>query len=233
MIINTRPEKQARRLGYRIEQAELNYLNIPITDIAQRNFLSKDEISNLKKIEGFEVLIFTSIAAVKYGIKIVQDFISIEDAKFQFMAVGPSTLKALSSHGINAMLPDTYDSAGLMKLCKSMNLKNILVLSASNSEMQLCQYGKEVCYVFSHDVVALKDGVEVLKSSLNQCTKILIYSKFSLDIILKNTEIDSMENLQLILPSNRLVKLLPESLKKNVIVAKSALDEDMFQAIQQ
>ena len=73
MIINTRPEKQARRLGYKIEQAELNYLNIPITDITQRNFLSKDEISNLKKIEEFEVLIFTSIAAVKYGIKIVQD----------------------------------------------------------------------------------------------------------------------------------------------------------------
>ena len=47
MIINTRPEKQARRLGYKIEQAELNYLNIPITDITQRNFLSKDEISNL------------------------------------------------------------------------------------------------------------------------------------------------------------------------------------------
>ena len=49
MIINTRPEKQARRLGYKIEQAELNYSNIPITDITQRNFLSKDEISNLKK----------------------------------------------------------------------------------------------------------------------------------------------------------------------------------------
>ena len=30
MIINTRPEKQARRLGYKIEQAELNYLNIPM-----------------------------------------------------------------------------------------------------------------------------------------------------------------------------------------------------------
>ena len=50
MIINTRPEKQARRLGYKIEQAELNYSNIPITDITQRNFLSKDEISNLKKV---------------------------------------------------------------------------------------------------------------------------------------------------------------------------------------
>ena len=98
MIINTRPEKQARRLGYKIEQAELNYLNIPITDITQRNFLSKDEISNLKKIEEFEVLIFTSIAAVKYGIKIVQDFISIEDAKFLFLAVGTSTSKALLSH---------------------------------------------------------------------------------------------------------------------------------------
>ena len=61
MIINTRPEKQARRLGYKIEQAELNYLNIPITDITQRNFLSKDEISNLKKIEEFEVLILSLI----------------------------------------------------------------------------------------------------------------------------------------------------------------------------
>ena len=196
MIINTRPEKQARRLGYKIEQAELNYLNIPITDITQRNFLSKDEISNLKKIEEFEVLIFTSIAAVKYGIKIVQDFISIEDAKFQFMAVGPSTSKALLSHGINSMLPDTYDSDGLMKLCKSMNFKSILVLSSSNSEMQLSEYGEEVCYVFSHDVIALKNEIEVLRSSLNQCTKILIYSKFSLDIILKNTEIVSMQKLK-------------------------------------
>ena len=233
MIINTRPEKQARRLGYKIEQAELNYLNIPITDITQRNFLSKDEISNLKKIEEFEVLIFTSIAAVKYGIKIVQDFISIEDAKFQFMAVGPSTSKALLSHGINAMLPDTYDSDGLMKLCKSMNLKNILVLSSSNSEMQLNKYSEEVCYVFSHDVIALKDEIEILRSSLNQCTKILIYSKFSLDIILKDTEISSMQNLQCILPSYRLVKLLPESMKKKAIVARSALDEDMLQAIQE
>ena len=233
MIINTRPEKQARRLGYKIEQAELNYLNIPITDITQRNFLSKDEISNLKKIEEFEVLIFTSIAAVKYGIKIVQDFISIEDAKFQFMAVGPSTSKALLSHGINSMLPDTYDSDGLMKLCKSMNFKNILVLSSSNSEMQLSKYGEKVHYVFSHDVIALENQIEVLRSSLNQCTKILIYSKFSLDIILKNTEIGSMQNLQCILPSNRLAKLLPESLKKRAIVAGSALDEDMFQAIQE
>ena len=176
MIINTRPEKQARRLGYKIEQAELNYLNIPITDITQRNFLSKDEINDLKKIEEFEVLIFTSIAAVKYGIKIVQDFISIEDAKFQFMAVGPSTLKALLSHGINAMLPDTYDSDGLMKLCKSMNFKNILVLSSSNTEMQLSKYGEKVHYVFSHDVIALEDEIEVLRSSLNQCTNCLLYT---------------------------------------------------------
>ena len=179
------------------------------------------------------MLIFTSIAAVKYGIKIVQDFISIEDAKFQFMAVGPSTSNALLSHGINAILPDTYDSDGLMKLCKSMNFKNILVLSSSNSEMQLSKYSEKVHYVFSHDVIALENQIGVLRSSLNQCTKILIYSKFSLDIILKNTEIGSMQNLQCILPSYRLVKLLPESLKKRAIVAGSALDEDMFQAIQE
>ena len=33
--------------------------------------------------------------------------------------------------------------------------------------------------------------------------------------------------------SNRLAKLLPESLKKRAIVAGSALDEDMFQAIKE
>ena len=43
MIINTRPENQARRLGYKIEQAELNYLNIPITDITQRSQLQAQE----------------------------------------------------------------------------------------------------------------------------------------------------------------------------------------------
>ena len=42
-----------------------------------------------------------------------------------------------------------------------------------------------------------------------------------------------MQNLQCIVPSNRLIKLLPESLKKRAIVAGSALDEDMFQAIQE
>ena len=114
-----------------------------------------------------------------------------------------------------------------------MNFKNILVLSSSNSEMQLSKYSEKVHYVFSHDVIALENQIGVLRSSLNQCTKILIYSKFSLDIILKNTEIGSMQNLQCILPSYRLVKLLPESLKKRAIVAGSALDEDMFQAIQE
>ena len=80
----------------------------------------------------------------------------------------------------------------------SIAFKNILVLSSSNSEMQLSEYGEEVCYVFSHDVIALKNEIEILRSSLNQCTKILIYSNFSLDIILKNTEICSIKNLQLI-----------------------------------
>ena len=42
-----------------------------------------------------------------------------------------------------------------------------------------------------------------------------------------------MQNLKCILPSYRLVKLLPKSLKKRAIVAGSALDEDMFQAIQE
>ena len=114
-----------------------------------------------------------------------------------------------------------------------MNFKNILVLSSSNSEMQLSEYGDEVRYVFSHDVITLENEIEVLRSSLNECTKLLIYSKFSLDIILKNIEIGSMQDLQCVLPSNRLVKLLPESLKKGAIVAGSALDEDMFQAIQE
>ena len=80
MIINTRPHKQARKLSYKLEALNIEHTSFPLSDIKQRKNLTSADIEILKDIHTFDGIAFTSAAAVKYGIKIVQDFISLENA---------------------------------------------------------------------------------------------------------------------------------------------------------
>lgn len=108
MIINTRPHKQARKLSYKLEALNIEHTSFPLSDIKQRKNLTSADIEILKEIHTFDGIAFTSAAAAKYGIKIVQDFISLEECNAKFLAVGPSTQENLSNHGLSCLIPKEF-----------------------------------------------------------------------------------------------------------------------------
>ncbi len=137
MIINTRPHKQARKLSYKLEALNIEHTSFPLSDIKQRKNLTSADIEILKDIHTFDGIAFTSAAAVKYGIKIVQDFISLEECNAKFLAVGPSTQENLSNHGLNSLIPKEFQSEGLGLLMQDEGLKRVIIFSNSWSEKSI------------------------------------------------------------------------------------------------
>ena len=227
MIINTRPHKQARKLSYKLEALNFEHASFPLSDIKQRKNLTSGDIEILKDIHTFDGIAFTSAAAVMYGIKIVQDFISLEECN----AVGPSTQENLLNHGLDSLIPREFQSEGLGLLMQDERLKRVIIFSNSWSEKSILSNEEtEVVYVASHDLEINYEMVKNLQKELESSENIVfIYSANIFDALTANLSKKALSNTTWIIPSTRIANHVSKVSSK-IVQASSAIDEDMIDA---
>jgi len=193
-------------------------------------------------IEDYEIVIFISANAVKYSL-ISESFLSILPS--ECIAVGPGTAKVLKDFGINNItLPDQNNSEGMLALeqLNSVAGKQILIVKGRGGRTklqdQLRKRGANCHLLDVYCRVARPVNATELLNFLNfEGTRfVTIASTQTLDSLTANLNSVKSENtnkqqLILVVASER-IKIHAEKLDySSIIVAKSATNEAMHQAI--
>jgi uroporphyrinogen-III synthase len=121
-IVITRPREQAKRLALRIEEAGGKSTLYPLLEILPvTNTQSlRDSVARLA---GFDLFIFISPNAVRYGIQAIQ-VAGVSPANLKFAAVGQGSASMLRELGIDKVIAPRhkFDSEALLALPELQNV---------------------------------------------------------------------------------------------------------------
>ncbi|MEK9650151.1 MAG: uroporphyrinogen-III synthase [Gammaproteobacteria bacterium] len=230
MIINTRPEKLSRELNYFAQSNNIEVTNIPLTEIRSKDGLSNDEIEALTKIETFDGIVFTSISACKYGLRKIQDFIEIAEIKSSIFAIGPATRKALVEHGLEAQIPEIYNSEGLAGLLINHGVKNILLVCGTNSESLLEDYlNKKIPKLEAYHISPLRSNINKIRE-LQKKSVILIFNLATFKLVEACYGDLENKNFIWICASQRIADYIDATNFGRTVVAKTPAHQDMLMA---
>jgi len=232
MIVNTRPEKLSRDLNYFAQSNQIEVTNIPLTEISIRKSLSQKEIEHLTKIESFDGIVFTSSSASKYGLRKIQDFMEIAEIKSSIFAIGPATKNELKEHGLEAFMPEEYNSKGMFELLMKHEMKNILLVCGTNNENLLDNLFKKVLpKLEAYNVNPLEYNIGKL-NSLPKNSVFLIFNLATFKLIEENVENLSDRNFVWICASHRIADYVDSRKCGKTFIAKSPTYEDMLKEAQ-
>ena len=232
MIVNTRPEKLSRDLNYFAQSNQIELTNIPLTEISIREALSQEEIEHLTKIESFDGIVFTSSSACKYGLRKIQDFMEIADIKSSIFAIGPATKNELKEHGLEAFMPEEFNSKGMFELLTKHGMKNILLVCGTNNENLLERhFNKILPKLEAYNMNPLEYNIGKLKS-LPKNSMLLIFNLATFKLIEQNFENLNDRNFVWICASQRIADYVDSKKCGKTLVAKSPTYEDMLNETQ-
>ena len=232
MIVNTRPEKLSRDLNYFAQSNQIELTNIPLTEISIRKSLSQEEIEHLTKIELFDGIVFTSSSACKYGLRKIQDFMEIAEIKSSIFAIGPATKNELKEHGLEAFMPEEYNSKGMFELLMKHEMKNILLVCGTNNENLLEDHFNQILpKLEAYNVNPLEYNIGKLKS-LPKKSVFLIFNLVTFKLIEQNFESLSERNFIWICASQRIADYVDTLKCGKTFIAKSPTYEDMLKEAQ-
>jgi uroporphyrinogen-III synthase len=132
-VLVTRPEQQAAPLCALLEARGAITLRLaaiqiePVADVGLQ--------STLGPIEAFELIIFTSTNAVKYGRALLG-----ENHGLKLAAIGPATARALETAGFQTIVPrDGFDSATLLRhaVLQAATAQRILIVKGIGGRDEL------------------------------------------------------------------------------------------------
>ena len=232
MIVNTRPEKLSRDLNYFAQSNQIELMNIPLTEISIREALSQEEIEHLTKIESFDGIVFTSSSACKYGLRKIQDFMEIADIKSSIFAIGPATKNELKEHGLEAFMPEEFNSKAMFELLTKHGMKNILLVCGTNNENLLEDHFKKVLpKLEAYNVNPLEYNIGKLKS-LPKNSVLLIFNLATFKLIEESFENLSDSHFIWICASQRIADYVDSKQCGKTLIAKSPTYEDMLSEAQ-
>ena len=232
MIVNTRPEKLSRDLNYFAQSNQIELTNIPLTEISIRKSLSQEEIEHLTKIESFDGIVFTSSSACKYGLRKIQDFMEIADIKSSIFAIGPATKNELKEHGLEAFMPEEFNSKGMFELLTKHGMKKILLVCGTNNENLLERhFNKILPKLEAYNMNPLEYNIGKLKS-LPKNSVLLIFNLATFKLIEQNFENLNDRNFVWICASQRIADYVDSKKCGKTLVAKSPTYEDMLNETQ-
>jgi uroporphyrinogen-III synthase len=109
-VLVTRPELQAMPLCRLLETEGAHTLRLPAVDIKARGD-RRALAARLGSLENFDVIIFTSANAVRFGVSFLE-----QKRDLTLAAVGPATARALNQAGYRVAIQpsETFDSEGLL-----------------------------------------------------------------------------------------------------------------------
>jgi uroporphyrinogen-III synthase len=241
-VLVTRPEQQATPLCRLLESHGAGTLRLPTVDIkAVGN--RRDIAAQLGDLAHFDVIVFTSSNAVRFGAPMLE-----QKRGLTLAAIGPATARALNQAGYRvAVQPEkTYDSESLLLHPKFEHLagRRVLIVKGSGGrpflEQELRLRGALVATADVYRREPARPGTAVLRSIHERFTAgaIQVITATSLEIAGNLLELATPElraefqRVHWLVPGERVAAGIRElGVTAPLIEARSAEDQDLVAAL--
>jgi len=232
MIINTRPITLADNSNALLRRSGVEFSHVPMTRI-ECLAPSELDLSKLKNIERYDVLIFTSQSAVKYSASFLKNYLPA-NADLPIIAIGMSTQRVLKEYSLKSILPQSFDSAGIAQMIESKQYKKCLIFCGDKAP-QLQQHTSAELEVFSCYQVLEEQAHQLHKVMTSKRIIILIYNIQTLDIqtleaIVKNIQGIDLERVWLVVASSRIQERALSQGIEQCQVASGPHDQEMVES---
>jgi len=227
MIINTRPITLADNSNALLRRSGVEFSHVPITRI-ECLAPSELDLSKLKNIERYDVLIFTSQSAVKYSASFLKNYLPA-NADLPIIAIGMSTQRVLKEYSLKSILPQSFDSAGIAQMIESKQYKKCLIFCGDKAP-QLQQHTSAELEVFSCYQVLEEQAHQLHKVMTSKRIIILIYNIQTLEAIVKNIQGIDLERVWLVVASSRIQERALSQGIEQCQVASGPHDQEMVES---
>ncbi len=211
MIVNTRPKDLSQKTNALLESSGKKFIHIPLTKIVKTDPPIK-AMQHIKNLKNYDVVIFTSQSAVRYG------------ATF-----GLATQKALDKLNLTSSIPSTFNSEGLANVIEKMGYKKCLVFCGEKKPQILSLTDANIdtfpCYA-SND----EKNIDVSKIKSKGKLIILLYTYQSIRVLAKELPVNENQQTTLVVASKRIEDLAMEYGFRDIVLADSPHDADMIEA---
>jgi uroporphyrinogen-III synthase len=241
-VLVTRPEQQAMPLCRLLEIQGASTLRLPAVEIkAVGN--RRDTAAQLGALEDFDIIIFTSTNAVRFGVSLLD-----QKRDLTLAAIGPATARALNLAGYRvAVQPQgTFDSESLLLHPRLEHLagRRILIIKGANGrpflEQELAHRGAQVVAADVYQRAPATPSHALLAALLDSFTAgaVQVITATSLEIATNLLELatpelrDEFERVHWLVPGERIAAGLRErGLSAPLLQAESAEDHDLVAAL--
>ncbi|MDB9700877.1 uroporphyrinogen-III synthase [Gammaproteobacteria bacterium] len=227
MIINTRPITLADNSNALLRRSGVEFSHVPMTRI-ECLAPSELDLSKLKNIERYDVLIFTSQSAVKYSASFLKNYLPA-NANLPIIAIGMSTQRVLKEYSLKSILPQSFDSAGIAQMIESKQYKKCLIFCGDKAP-QLQQHTSAELEVFSCYQVLEEQAHQLHKVMASKRIIILIYNIQTLEAIVKNIQGIDLERVWLVVASSRIQERALSQGIEQCQVASGPHDQEMVES---
>src|SRR5271168_45252 len=241
-VLVTRPELQAMPLCRLLESHGASTLRLPAVEIQSRGD-RRALAACLGPLEGFDLIIFTSANAVRFGAAFLE-----QKRDLTLAAIGPATARALNLAGYRVAVQPvgTTDSEGLLLHPRLEHLAGhrILIVKGSNGrellEQELTRRGAQVVRADVYQVVPARPSAATLARICERFTAgdLHVITATSLNLAAALLELapqklrSEFERVHWLVPGARIAAGLRErGLKAPLLQAESAEDQDLVAAL--
>jgi uroporphyrinogen-III synthase len=241
-VLVTRPEHQAMPLCRLLELQGATTLRLPAVEIKACGN-RRDIAARLGALEEFDLIVFTSSNAVRFGAPLLD-----QKRDLTLAAIGPATARALNQagYGVAVQPQEGFDSQSLLEHPRLEHPagRRILIIKGSNGrpflEQELVQRGAQVLTADVYQRVPATPGHAALAVLLNRFTDgaVQVITATSLEIGSNLLSMatpalrEEFEHAHWLVPGERIAAGLRErGLSAPLLQAESAEDHDLVAAL--
>ncbi len=241
-VLVTRPEQQAGGLCRLLESQGAAVYRLPAMSIREHP-KRRELLARLKTLPGFDLIVFISANAVRYGAEILA-----QRRDLAIAAVGPATARALNQAGYRVSIASSegFDSEHLLAHPRlaSLHGQRVLLVKGSGGrdllEQQLAQRGAQVeaAPVYERRPATPAPGTLLELERRFEAGEIHLISATSLEIagnllaLAQGALRDQFERALWVAPSARVAQGIADlGVRQPVIQSRSAEDQELLNAI--
>ena len=242
-VLVTRPEQQAMPLCRLLENQGASTLRLPAIEIKAMTEGRRETAARLGALEDFDVIIFTSANAVRFGAALLD-----QKRDLTLAAMGPATARALNQAGYRVAMqpPQAFDSESLLRhpMLERPAGRRILIVKGADGraflEQELAQRGAQVMTADVYQRVPAVPSQAVLAVLLDRFTAgaVQVVTATSVDIArsllgMANPALrGEFERVHWLVPGARVAAGVREcGLSAPLLQAESAEDQDLVAAL--
>ena len=227
MIINTRPLTLADKTNQLLKGSGLDFLHNPLTKISSIS-PSDEDLLKLRQLDSYDVIIFTSQSAAKFGASFLKEHVK-DNLAIPIMAIGLATQAALNDHDLISNVPSAFNSVSLAELIEQGKHEKCLIF-CGGKQPQLSFHTPVTLDTFSCYEVIDEESVELSSITGNRKAIFLIYNIQTLEVLVRYSQAADLEKMNLIVASPRIQEAAFNHGIKDCVVAESPHDEEMTEA---